>query len=189
MASAQRRLARVAGELNSSLDTAVWAVQPDKDTLLNLIDYLGDTFHALLAGSGMELDLDFPDSVPPWPLTRSERYHLALAAIEALNNALKHSKSTILRVSLTTDSHAFTLRIADNGIGLRADSAGPSINERVGRTGHTGDGLVNMRERVERLGGEFRISSPAGNGTVVEMSLSPMARRTSDNAMPSGGHV
>jgi signal transduction histidine kinase len=48
------------------------------------------------------------------------------------------------------------LSIADNGKGLMADAA---------RQG--GDGLLNMRSRLENLGGRFEIASQSGRGTTV----------------------
>jgi signal transduction histidine kinase len=172
--SAQQRLARLAGELNASLDSAVWSVQPDKDTLLNLADYLGDSFHELLAGTNIELELDFPDPVPAWPLSRSERYHLALAAVEALNNALKHSRASRVQLRLRLDTNSFTLQIADNGCGFTAESSKPETPNSKLTGGH---GLANLRQRAERLGGVCRVISSPGHGTTIELSLSPAARR------------
>lgn len=165
---AQQRLTRLANELNASLDSAVWAVQPDKDTLVSLTDYLGDSFHEFLAGTHVELELDFPDSVPAWLLSRSERYHLALAAIEALNNVLKHSGATRVYLRLEVGADSFQLRIADNGRGF---DPGKSLS----RSG--GNGIVNMQHRMARLGGDFQVSSQPGKGTAIVITLSPAARR------------
>ena len=169
-ATARQRLTRLAGELHASLDSAVWAVQPDKDTLRSLADYLGDLLQELLAGTNIELELDFPDTVPPWPLSRSERYHLVLVAIEALNNTMKHARATVLQVRLLLEPRSFTLRLADNGSGLPT-AAGAKADSRPGR------GLVNMRQRLERLGGVLRVLSQPGRGVTVEMTLSPAAFR------------
>src|SRR6185503_17233085 len=111
---ARRKLTELARELNASLDSAVWAVQPDKDSLASLADYLGDSFQELLGPTDIELDLEFPESLPQWPLSRAERYHLALIAIEALNNILKHAQATAVRVRLEVQHQSFRLAFIDN---------------------------------------------------------------------------
>ncbi|HXJ73740.1 MAG TPA: ATP-binding protein, partial [Candidatus Dormibacteraeota bacterium] len=121
----------------------------------------------------IELELDFPEAIPPWPLSRSERYHLALAAIEALNNVLKHSHATFLWMRLRLGPDSFTLQIADNGAGI----APPTPGSNQAQAGH-GNGLANMRQRLERLGGRFKVSSQTGLGTTIEMWLAPSALRS-----------
>ena len=159
------KLGELARELNASLDSAVWAVQPDKDTLGSLADYLGDCFQELLAPTEIELDLEFPDTLPDWPLSRAERYHLSLIAIEALNNILKHSHATAVRVRLEVQDRRFKLSIIDNGRGF-ANPGGKSAS---------GHGLTNMRERIEQLGGQFEPASSPGQGTVIGLTLAPAA--------------
>ncbi len=169
---ARQKLAALARELNASLDSAVWAVQPDKDTLASLADYLGDSFHELLSGTQIELELEFPQPLPAWPLSRPERYHLALVAIEALNNVLKHSSATLVRLRLEVRDGDFRLLIADNGCGF--DPAALAGQGPLRRGGH---GLVNMRQRLESLGGELELISHPGRGTTITLALVPAALR------------
>jgi signal transduction histidine kinase len=56
------------------------------------------------------------------------------------------------------------LRIVDDGVGF--DPAAYANGN--GRKGH---GLVSMRERAERLGGEFVLTSAPGRGTTIEIQL------------------
>ena len=76
-------------------------------------------------------------------------------AQEALTNIERHAAATSIRIELEGDAEGVTLRIADNGSGFDAE----------GIAGHPkrGIGLRNMMERMEAIGGQFRIeSSPAG---------------------------
>lgn len=166
-ASPRQKLTELARELNASLDSAVWAVQPDKDTLASLTDYLGDTFQELLGGREIELELDFPEPLPTWPLSRAERYHLALIAVEALNNVLKHAHATVVRLRLEIHGDRFTFRITDNGCGF--------LNN--GHANRDGNGLSNMRQRMLRLGGQFEIVTAPLNGTTATITLVPSALR------------
>jgi len=78
-------------------------------------------------------------------------------AQEALNNIGKHSKATMVAVSLLRKGKDIVLSVSDNGIGftpgLRPASKGRGI------------GLGNMRQRVESVGGSIEVHSTPGAGT------------------------
>jgi signal transduction histidine kinase len=85
-------------------------------------------------------------------------------AQEALANAAKHAKPSCIRVRLTHKAESVLLRVEDDGAGF--DQKPPS--ELI----HNGQfGLIGMRERVERAGGEWRLHSRRGQGTAVEAIL------------------
>lgn len=85
-------------------------------------------------------------------------------AQEALTNAVKHSRAHEVTVSLESFEGKLVLCIADDGVGFDLD-AQESLTE-GGRFG-----LVNMRERAEAVGGEFRMESAPGRGTRVIVTL------------------
>ena len=82
-------------------------------------------------------------------------------AQEALNNALKHAAPTSVEVTILADGERVELEIADDGRGFDAGAA-----ESGG-----GMGLVSMRERAERIGATFQVTSAAGEGTRVKVCL------------------
>jgi signal transduction histidine kinase len=91
-----------------------------------------------------------------WPGSwDSELYFLA---VEALNNALKHSRASQVTISLRGDLEDFEICVADNGQGFDA-------RENCRQKG--GMGLSNMAERAQRLGGRLQIETDPGNGTRV----------------------
>lgn len=83
---------------------------------------------------------------------------------ESLNNIAKHAEATEVKVSLH-GAHRATLRIEDNGKGFDLEA----VSGRVSTAG--GLGLTQMRERMEARGGEYRVLSSPGHGTVVEAEL------------------
>ena len=83
-----------------------------------------------------------------------------LAAKEALNNAARHSLASEVRIRAMAFDPIFQLSIEDNGRGF--DPAKPPA----------GDGLPNMRARVESAGGQFLVESEPGKGTRVRMRIS-----------------
>jgi len=82
-------------------------------------------------------------------------------ALEALNNALKHSRSTTVLVRLSVKEAAVEMEVKDNGQGFDLQVAATS----------NGVGLVSMRERVRALGGSLSVASAIGEGTTVNVSV------------------
>lgn len=85
---------------------------------------------------------------------------------EAFQNALKHSQTSRLGVSLTVEGRDLVLRVKDYGHGFNAES--------VHQTGSLG--LLSMRERLRMVGGAFVIHSEIGKGTEVEARLPMMSQ-------------
>jgi signal transduction histidine kinase len=83
---------------------------------------------------------------------------------EALQNALKYSHARRVSVSLSGIGEALALTIVDDGAGF-------DIDAEWGK----GLGLISMEERVETVGGTFRLQSSPGAGTRLEISV-PLSR-------------
>ena len=93
------------------------------------------------------------DAVPP---TLSSDLTLCLFRIvqEALQNAVKHSGAHEVSVNLSCGSEVLALTVVDDGVGF-------DVNAAWGK----GLGLVSMAERLEAIGGTFKIYSQPGAGT------------------------
>lgn len=92
--------------------------------------------------------------------TISKRVDLYLYRIiqEALNNTLKHSHATIYNLEIESNDN-FTLVITDNGTGFQVDKR----NE--------GNGLRNIRERVNIMDGQIEIYSKTGQGVKINIII------------------
>lgn len=91
-------------------------------------------------------------------------------AQEALNNIVKHAQATEVKLSLYRDgSNNLILEVRDNGKGLtREDRRKPASF-----------GLIGMRERAYALGGELRVESEPGNGTVIQIKIPNIGNKAS----------
>jgi signal transduction histidine kinase len=119
-----------------------------------------------LAAAHIKCRIDVPMQLPAWPLTAEIRHNLFLAFKEALNNAVKHARTTEVWISLNITGMGFTLQLEDKGCGFAPNAAGngsPSDPARLS----AGYGLVNMRRRLAEIGGRCEIQSTPGNGTRV----------------------
>ncbi len=146
--------------VGESLDEIVWAVNPRHDTLPHLMDYLGQYAIQFFQNAGVRCRVDFPVEFPQRAMPPEVRHNLFLTAKEALHNVVKHAQATEiwLRASLGGDS--LTLVIEDNGKGFNAPP------EKL-----DADGLLNMRRRMEELGGKFCIEARPDGGTRVVLTL------------------
>ena len=96
-------------------------------------------------------------------LRLSPAYSIAFYRVvqEALTNITKYAHAKNVSVSLLRGGDRWTLRVADDGVGI--DAAKPHNS--------TAHGLVSMRERARALGGEFTVRGQPGRGTVVEVTV------------------
>jgi signal transduction histidine kinase/ligand-binding sensor domain-containing protein len=150
-------------ELTRSMDEIVWAVNPQHDTLDSLASYLGNFAQEYLVSINIRCRLDVPLHLPHWPITAEMRHNVFLAFKEALHNVVKHSAADEVSIFLATDASGFTLAVRDNGNGF--DPA--TVSTRPGR----GNGLKNMRQRLEKIAGRCEIQSAPGAGTEIKFFI------------------
>ena len=113
------------------------------------------------AGSPVDVAVDV--SGPATVLPEEMEQHLLRIAQEAVTNVLKHAAASRVVIQLHTEARRISLRIRDNGRGFEQQDVFTSSG------GHFG--LLGMRERAERLGGELRLASQPGGGTEVEVTV------------------
>jgi len=132
------------------MDEIVWAVNPTNDTLDALLSYLGRYAEEFLRESNVRCRIDFPLDVPERPVEANVRHAVFLAFKEAINNAVKHSASPIVRISARILPSGFELLVDDEGKGCPCDPlAGPAVDARARK----GSGLGNMKARLAGAGG------------------------------------
>jgi signal transduction histidine kinase len=83
---------------------------------------------------------------------------LYFCCMEAVQNAAKHSGAGMVTVQLGEDQNRWHLTISDNGTGF---------DQAQVRAGGAGAGLVNMRDRLDAVGGTVTVGSLSGWGTTV----------------------
>lgn len=107
--------------------------------------------------SGIEVRCDIDPRVD---LPLNARYEVVAICSEALTNVARHAEATSVDLRLAAERGAVVLTIRDDGRGFSTTSV-----EELAREGHYG--LLGLRERTERAGGEAAITSAPGEGTTV----------------------
>jgi signal transduction histidine kinase len=111
------------------------------------------------ADSEVELRSDVARNFPRFSPTEESAIYRIIQ--EAVTNALRHAGARMIRVSFDGTNTAATISIADDGGGF----------DTLSTEAMNGIGLVSMRERAEMIGGQLMISSVAGKGTRVMLSI------------------
>jgi signal transduction histidine kinase len=80
---------------------------------------------------------------------------------EALTNVMRHAKAKSVQVELKKEKGLLKITVSDDGQGI-PEAAIQDLKSL---------GIVGMRERIFRIGGDFKIHSKPGAGTRVEIVL------------------
>jgi signal transduction histidine kinase len=169
------KLETIAGtsrELLQTLDEIVWVVNPRNDNLEHLADYLGQYAREYFQNTNIECALRLPRTLPPQPVSAETRHNLFLAFEEALNNVLKHSGAARANVEMSVTPARFAISVTDNGQGFPAGNGATVSKSTVGSRGRrSGNGLANMRQRLESVGGQCVVENRPGAGVVVRLHI------------------
>jgi signal transduction histidine kinase len=149
-----------ARQMVTALDEIVWAMNPKHDSLMSLVSYSCLYADRFLKLANIACQLKGAVDLPDRAVSSVHRHEFFLAFKEALTNVARHSGATEVRLGVRLIGNRLRLSIADNGRGLAAATAGRG-----------GDGLVNMRARLEKMGGRFEIASQPGRGTTVRFYM------------------
>jgi signal transduction histidine kinase len=113
------------------------------------------------AGSKVQVHVDVAGGTRHLPEEMEQ--HLLRIAQEAVANTVKHARATEVHIRLEMQNGRLRLSVTDDGQGFEQTDAFSEIG------GHFG--LLGMRERAERLGGELELHSTPGQGTEVEVKV------------------
>jgi len=171
-AIAAERVNSIARGLTRTMDEIVWALNPKHDTLDSLGTYLGGFAQDYLTAAGIRCRLNVPICLPTLAVTAEVRHNVFLALKESLHNVVKHANASEVEVLLEIGANEIALVVADNGCGfaMRTGSQtviGATERQRLGG----GNGLCNVRKRLEDVGGCCEWETAPGQGTRVKMII------------------
>ncbi len=161
-ADAQELLGRIrdlSRETMENIGLIVWSVDPRRDEAAEVIAFFQRHAVQMCTAAGLAFisaGMDIPRQVH---LTPDQRRTIYLILKEALNNVIRHAGCSSVRFSCTLENRVFQLALMDDGKGF-------DVNSDV-----QGHGLQNMQSRAASIGAILRISSTAGDGTTLTLSL------------------
>jgi signal transduction histidine kinase len=164
---------RVASKAGSIKDTSLRVAHELRRISFDLrpstLDHLGlvPSLRALAERTTDEAAIPTRFGVSGEPMRLDKQAEIAIFRIvqEALTNVRRHSNATAAWVKLDFRRDALRLEIGDNGEGFNAKGR----MARLASEGHLG--LLGIRERLTSLGGNLRLQSRPGQGTLLNMTI------------------
>jgi signal transduction histidine kinase len=157
-----QKITQQASELIEKMSTIIWAMNSEKDTVDNLLQYIRYyAFEYLTETHKLNLQFPLPD-LPPSLFQQNfdgeTRREVFLTIKEAFHNIVKHADATAVQISIQLKDNSLEISISDNGKGLTEKNP-------------WGNGLNNMAKRMAKIGGNFQILNNANNGIQVILTL------------------
>jgi len=154
------RMCEGARDILATIDEVIWIVNSQHNKLNDFAIQVCKHAQRFLESSHIRFRFDVDHELPPRTLTQLCRRNLFMAVKEALNNAVKHSQATELTIHIQLDGPTFVIMVEDNGIGFDCQHVNITRN-----------GLVNMMQRMEEIGGSSRVISQSGEGCKICLSV------------------
>jgi hypothetical protein len=150
-----------AGQMIDEMNDIVWTINPKNDNMARTINRMQIFASTLLASKDVSLNFKVDEEIKNESVSMDKRKNCYLIFKEVLNNAMKYSECTEISISLNKNHHNIEMKIADNGKGFNL------------KNHPTGNGLDNIRQRAEEIGGKLHICPQlAGMETVAGTSVS-----------------
>lgn len=106
------------------------------------------------------LNINFHSENIPESLDARTKIYLYRIAQEAINNITKHADATTVSITFTFADKLLKMVVNDNGKGF--DTVNNDVN---------GNGIMNMKERIQLLKGECKLTSVKNKGTEIVFEI------------------
>ncbi len=181
------RIKGVSKELVSVMSDIVWAINPTKDFLHDLIQRMRRFASDVLSGGGIKFEFFTPEVEDNFQLGANIRREVFAIFKESVNNIVKYAEATEVKVYFQIENDCLILKIEDNGKGFDTDEV---LSEDF-RPEMGGNGLVNIRRRAKDLGGVCEIHSEINIGTKItlEVPLRPRLSGTEISTQTGGDKI
>jgi signal transduction histidine kinase len=161
-AEAERRLDQIRTSLNEAMRdvrTYIVGLAPESLRRAGFARALSLLLTELRAGREAQFDMHIDDEAAA-QLGPDQSLEVLQIAREAVSNALRHGRASLVTVRMHQGDHEVCLLVQDNGQGF--DPA---------HSRDQGHGLANMQARAARVGASLRVTSSPGHGTRVLANL------------------
>ena len=152
-----RKISSQADALVDKMNDIIWAMNESNDTLDNLVLYTKSWVAEYANEHGIEARFSIPDNLPALVIRGEMRRNIFLCVKESVHNIIKHAGADWLKVEISFEHKKLSISIEDNGQGFNPDKI------------KTGNGLPNMKKRIQGMGGTWTATS--GSTTCIRMEI------------------
>lgn len=143
-----------------NLDEIIWFINPGNDTIELLGSYIREYLTDYFSSTNIECLCDFPDSYPVLQITPEVRRNIVFTVKEIANNIVKHASATKVCAKFQLHEQMLVISMEDDGKGFDTQA-----------TFSLGNGLNNIKKRIEEIGGKILIKSVLSFGTEIQIFL------------------
>jgi signal transduction histidine kinase/ligand-binding sensor domain-containing protein len=147
-------------ELVDNLQDIIWVLNPKNDTLDNLAAYIREYALKFFEPFQTTLTFNFPEEIPNVYLTEEQRRNIFLIVKESCNNIARHAWCNSVIIDLILAGKQLEIKISDDGKGFDMEKVRTFAN-----------GLQNMQNRMQQIGGSYEIVSKPGHGTSTRLLI------------------
>ena len=147
------------GDISAKMKEVIWSLNTENDHLSSLISYIQRQVRQWLENYPCQLHITIPEHIPDVEISGESRRNILLTVKEAVHNIIKHSAADKVNINITCDRE-LVISVSDNGKGFH-------LNEDA----YTGNGLKNMKQRIDHLNGRFFIKNNEGSTLVFEVPI------------------
>ncbi|MFA6058857.1 MAG: two-component regulator propeller domain-containing protein [Taibaiella sp.] len=145
------KIINISHSLSSSIRDVLWAIDARNDMTSNLVDYMSEYAQNQIRYSGATLTFDISGVDKSLKLVAQTRQQLYRIFKEALNNILKHSKASYVKIIYTHQANGFSLHIENDGAKVLSE-------KKVG----IGQGLRNIKMRAKTINATVHFTNSDG---------------------------
>jgi ligand-binding sensor domain-containing protein/signal transduction histidine kinase len=150
------KISEVSKSLSFGIRDFIWALDPKKDSLYDVVVRLKDFGDELFAKSGIDFHaVGASNELESVTLSIDWRRHLTLLFKEAMNNILKHASCKNVSLQIALNHKTVEISLSDDGKGIENGNISSGL------------GLRNMKKHAERIQGELNVISNNGHGTTI----------------------
>jgi signal transduction histidine kinase len=132
-----------------SMRGMIWSMSPNNDLAVDFFEKVRTYVKEILLPHGVQLEFDIKVA-DTQKLNVEVQRNLFLICKEAANNIIKYAEAKTVKVVIRTEKNWLMIQIKDDGLGFEPD---PDSE---------GNGIRNMKHRLEQLNGTFEIKSDEG---------------------------
>ena len=155
-------------EMIENMSDIVWAIKPANDAFKNIEVRMFNFATELCNAKNMHLKMQRNLALESLKIPMEQRRDLYLIFKEAVNNAVKYSDCSEIKIDFNKTRNLFLMQISDDGIGFDTKSV---IQWEELHPVRDGNGLVNMQLRAKRHKGKLDIISSVGKGTKIILTM------------------
>ncbi|MBC7535140.1 MAG: hypothetical protein H7258_05550 [Ferruginibacter sp.] len=153
------KISITAKDIAQRMHTIIWSLNAENDTLGNFVEYVRQYGFSFFENSGVTFNCNTDADLPvDLQLKGVQRKNIFLIMKEAFHNTLKHAGAANSNVHIYIGKKILHIEVKDNGSG-------------VTNPNQFGNGLKNMKKRMDEIGGTLEITSNGGTNIKINVAV------------------